>query len=193
MLVDEAGAELRVAAAVGAEPLPSSMDRVAVGGGVAGRVFASGEAIVVERSRRRRPVRGARAARALPLALVRGGADSRDPARARRAVRHRPRRRGARSARTISRCCRSSRVTSGQLLAEPAASVAASAADAQTLAAPGGSAALRAWRSRTRTPTPSSRARSATCSPSRSSRSACWTRRCGRWRARCRPRRCRSI
>ena len=41
-------------------------------------------------------------------------------------------------------------------------------------------------------PISSSRARSATCSPSRSSRSGWWRRRCGRWRARCPPRRCRS-
>jgi FixJ family two-component response regulator/GAF domain-containing protein len=47
MLVDEAGAELRVAAATGASIPPAQMDRVAVGAGVAGVVFASGEAVAV--------------------------------------------------------------------------------------------------------------------------------------------------
>ena len=47
MLVDDAGSELRVAAATGASAPPGQMDRVAVGAGVAGVVFASGEAIAV--------------------------------------------------------------------------------------------------------------------------------------------------
>jgi len=47
MLIDDAGGELRVAAATGADIETSRMDRVAVGAGVAGVVFASGEAIVV--------------------------------------------------------------------------------------------------------------------------------------------------
>jgi signal transduction protein with GAF and PtsI domain len=48
MLIDDAGAELRVSAATGASDAPGQMDRVAVGAGVAGVVFASGEAVVVE-------------------------------------------------------------------------------------------------------------------------------------------------
>ncbi len=48
MLVDDAGGELRVAAAVGADLEPDRMDRVAVGSGVAGVAFAIGEGIVVE-------------------------------------------------------------------------------------------------------------------------------------------------
>jgi FixJ family two-component response regulator len=47
MLVDEAGRELRVAAASGAAVDASRMDRVAVGSGVAGVVFASGEAVAI--------------------------------------------------------------------------------------------------------------------------------------------------
>ncbi len=47
MLVDDAGAELRVAAAVGSPQAPERMDRVALGAGVAGVVFASDEAIAV--------------------------------------------------------------------------------------------------------------------------------------------------
>jgi len=47
MLVDDAGAELRVVAATGASLPADRMDRVAVGAGVAGAVFASGEAIAV--------------------------------------------------------------------------------------------------------------------------------------------------
>ena len=47
MLVDDAGAELRVVAAIGASVPPAQMDRVAVGAGVAGVVFAAGEAVAV--------------------------------------------------------------------------------------------------------------------------------------------------
>ena len=47
MLVDDAGAELRVVAATGASVPPDQMDRVAVGAGVAGVVFAAGEAVAV--------------------------------------------------------------------------------------------------------------------------------------------------
>ncbi|MFI5217294.1 MAG: GAF domain-containing protein [Candidatus Limnocylindria bacterium] len=47
LLVDEAGAELRVAAATGADLPAEQLDPVKVGAGVAGVVFASGEAIAV--------------------------------------------------------------------------------------------------------------------------------------------------
>jgi DNA-binding response OmpR family regulator len=47
MLIDEAGDVLRVTAASGADLAPERMDPVAVGDGIAGMVFASGEAIAV--------------------------------------------------------------------------------------------------------------------------------------------------
>lgn len=47
LLADDAGAELRVVAATGASLPPDRMDRVAVGAGVAGEVFATGQPVVV--------------------------------------------------------------------------------------------------------------------------------------------------
>lgn len=46
LLIDDAGAELRVVAATGASLPPDRMDRVAVGAGVAGVVFATGQPLV---------------------------------------------------------------------------------------------------------------------------------------------------
>ncbi len=135
MLIDEAGAELHVAAAVGAEP--DRMDRVAVGSAVAGRVYASGEAIVVEdldgdaRLATRAPRERYRS-RSFAVAPIPG------PERALGVLCVTDRDDAAAFGEDDLALLQILARHVGHLLAEPVASVAASASDTQTLAAPGG-------------------------------------------------------
>jgi FixJ family two-component response regulator/putative methionine-R-sulfoxide reductase with GAF domain len=134
MLIDAAGGELQVAAAVGADP--DRMDRVAVGSAVAGQVYASGEASVVadldaEASLATRAPRDRYHSRSFAVAPIPG------PERALGVLCATDREDAAAFGEDDLALLQIFARHVGHLLAEPAASAEASAADTQTLAAPG--------------------------------------------------------